>query len=150
MTTRLDIRSLSGLSAKEAASHLALDGPNEIASQKPRNVLQIAWDVVKEPMLLLLVAAGSLNLVISAVRPEENRVGEAMLLFAFVLVVIGITFYKERKTERALEALRDLSSPRALVVRDGVQVRIAGREVVRGDLLLLLAGPVAKSARKCR
>ncbi|HEY5505983.1 MAG TPA: cation-transporting P-type ATPase, partial [Coriobacteriia bacterium] len=119
MSDRSDARTLTGLSTSEAAARLAADGPNEIASQKPRNVLQIVWDVVKEPMLLLLVAAGSINLVISAVRPEENRVGEAMLLFAFVLVVIGITFYQERKTERALEALRDLSSPRALVVRDG-------------------------------
>jgi len=135
-----DARTLTGLTAAEAAARLAAEGPNEIASQKPRNVLQIVWDVVKEPMLLLLVAAGSINLVISAVRPEENRVGEAMLLFAFVLVVIGITFYQERKTERALEALRDLSSPRALVVRDGVQVRIAGRDVVRGDILMLAEG----------
>jgi Ca2+-transporting ATPase len=137
---QLDIRSITGLSAAEAATRLAAEGPNEIGSEKPRNVFQIAWDVVKEPMLLLLVAAGSLNLVISAVRPEENRVGEAMLLFAFVVVVIGITFYQERKTERALEALRDLSSPRALVVRDGAQLRIAGREVVRGDVLMLAEG----------
>jgi Ca2+-transporting ATPase len=134
------MRRIGGLTSTEAAARLATDGPNEIASQRPRNVLQIAWDVVKEPMLLLLVAAGTLNLVISSVRPAENRVGEAMLLFAFVVVVIGITFYQERKTERALEALRDLSSPRALVVRDGVQVRIAGREVVRGDVLMLSEG----------
>ena len=59
------------------------------------------------------------------------------MLLAFVFVVIGITLYQERKTERALEALRDLSSPRALVIRDGEQRRIAGREVVRGDLVVL-------------
>ncbi len=136
----LDLRSLTGLSAAEAARRLEADGPNEIASEKPRSVFQIAWAVVREPMLLLLVAAGSLNLVISAIRPQENRVGEALLLFVFVIVVIGITFYQERKTERALDALRDLSSPRALVLRDGVQVRIAGREVVVGDLMLLAEG----------
>jgi Ca2+-transporting ATPase len=140
VSTQLDVRALTGLTAAEAAARLASEGPNEIASEKPRNVLQIVWDVVKEPMLLLLVAAGSINLFISAVRPQDNRVGEAILLFAFVLVVIGITFYQERKTERALEALRDLSSPRALVLRDGVQVRIAGREVVRGDVLMLAEG----------
>jgi Ca2+-transporting ATPase len=136
----LDIRSLTGLTAAEAARRAETEGPNEIASQKPRNVFQIAWAVVREPMLLLLVAAGSLNLVISAIRPQENRVGEALLLFVFVIVVIGITFYQERKTERALDALRDLSSPRALVLRDGLQVRIPGRDVVRGDLLLLAEG----------
>ena len=53
---------------------------------------------------------------------------------------MGITLYQERKTERALEALRDLSSPRALVIRDGGRKRIAGREVVRGDLVMLAEG----------
>ena len=62
------------------------------------------------------------------------------MLLGFVLVVMGITFYQERKTERALESLRDLSSPRALVIRDGVDKRIAGRDVVPGDLIVLAEG----------
>jgi Ca2+-transporting ATPase len=133
-----DIRTVKGLTAEEAAERLRTDGPNEIASAKPRNVLQIAWAVVKEPMLLLLLAAGAVNLLLSMTEPE--RLKEAMLLFVFVFVVIGITFYQERKTERALDALRDLSSPRALVIRDGVQIRIPGVEVVRGDMMLLAEG----------
>ena len=62
------------------------------------------------------------------------------MLLGFVFVIIGITFYQEQKTERALEALRDLSSPRALVIRDGKQQRIAGREVVRDDIVLIAEG----------
>jgi Ca2+-transporting ATPase len=62
------------------------------------------------------------------------------MLLGFVLVVMGITIYQERKTERALDALRDLSSPRALVIRDGKRVRIPGREVVPGDYLVLAEG----------
>jgi Ca2+-transporting ATPase len=96
------------------------------------------WEVVKEPMLLLLVAAGVVNILISLQEP--SRIKEAALLFVFVVIVISITVFQERKTERALDALRDLSSPRALVVRDGMQKRIAGREVVRGDLILLSEG----------
>ena len=65
---------------------------------------------------------------------------EGLLLLGFVFVVMGITLYQERKTERALEALRDLSSPRALVIRDGERKRIPGREVVRGDLVMLAEG----------
>ncbi|MCJ7444379.1 MAG: HAD-IC family P-type ATPase [Methanotrichaceae archaeon] len=53
---------------------------------------------------------------------------------------MGITFYQEQKTERAQEALRDHSSPRALVIRDGVEKRIAGRDIVPGDLAILLEG----------
>jgi Ca2+-transporting ATPase len=133
-----DIRSLHGLTEDEAARRLSEEGPNEIASAKPRNLLRIIWEVVKEPMLLLLVAAGIVNMLISLQQP--GRIKESVLLFVFVLVVIGITLYQERKTERALDALRDMSSPRALVIRDGLQHRVAGREVVRGDLILLAEG----------
>jgi len=133
-----DIRSLTGLTEDEAARRLSEEGPNEIASAKPRSILRITWEVIKEPMLLLLVAAGTVNILISLQEPQ--RIKEALLLFVFVFVVIGITLYQERKTERALEALRDLSSPRALVIRAGVQRRIPGREVARGDLILLAEG----------
>ena len=81
-------------------------------------------------MFLLLIACGAIYLLLG------DRT-EALMLLGFVLVVVGISFFQERKTERALEALRDLSSPRALVIRDGERRRIAGREVVRGDLVVL-------------
>jgi Ca2+-transporting ATPase len=84
-------------------------------------------------MFMLLLACGSLYLLLGDIK-------EALLLLGFVFVVAGITFFQERKTERALEALRDLSSPRALVIRSGEKKRIAGREVVRGDLLVLSEG----------
>ena len=102
-------------------------------SAKPRSVLAIALEVVKEPMFLLLVAGGLVYLLLGDLQ-------EALMLLGFVLVVMGITFYQERKTERALESLRDLSSPRALVIRDGVDKRIAGRDVVPGDLIVLAEG----------
>jgi Ca2+-transporting ATPase len=128
-----DIRALEGLTAAEAARRLLAEGPNELPSAKPRTWLAIALDVIKEPMLLLLVAAGSVNFILGEPR-------DGAILLSFVVVVMAITFYQERKTERALEALRDLSSPRALVVRDSEQVRIAGRDVVRGDTVLLSEG----------
>jgi Ca2+-transporting ATPase len=84
-------------------------------------------------MFLLLVAGGLVYLLLGDLQ-------EALMLLGFVLVVMGITFYQERKTERALDSLRDLSSPRALVIRDGVDKRIAGRQVVPGDLIVLAEG----------
>lgn len=69
-----------------------------------------------------------------------GELSDALMLLAFVFVVISITIIQERRTERALDALRGLSSPRALVIRDGQQRRIAGREVVRGDQILLSEG----------
>jgi Ca2+-transporting ATPase len=128
-----DLSLPAGLSHDEAARRLASEGPNELPSAKKRGPLHIVLEVVREPMFLLLIACGSLYLVL-------GDVGEALLLLGFVFVVVGITFFQERKTERALEALRDLSSPRALVVRSGEKRRIAGREVVPGDVLLLSEG----------
>ncbi|OBH30083.1 ATPase [Mycobacterium sp. E342] len=124
---------LSGLTAAEAARRLVADGPNELAAQRRRNLLQEAWDVVRQPMLLLLLGAGLVNFLLA--EPLDG-----VMLMGFVVVVIAISIYQEHRTERALAALRDLSSPRALVVRDGAQVRIAGREVVRGDVVLLAEG----------
>jgi Ca2+-transporting ATPase len=109
------------------------EGFNELPSSRRRNIFAIAFGVVREPMFLLLVACGTVYLILGDIE-------EALMLLGFVFVVMGITLYQERKTERALEALRDLSSPRALVIRDGQEIRIAGREVVRGDILILKEG----------
>jgi Ca2+-transporting ATPase len=124
---------LQGLSESQAAARLKKEGPNELPSQKRRNVFAILLNVVREPMLLLLIVTGLVYAVLGEVR-------DALMLSTFVLVIIGITFYQERRTERTLEALRDLSSPRALVIRGGRQKRIAGRGVVHGDLLVLREG----------
>jgi P-type Ca2+ transporter type 2C len=132
MTELKDV-GLAGLSTSEAAARLAADGPNELPTAKERNLLQQAWDVIREPMLLLLLGAGGVNFLLA--EPLDG-----LILMSFVVVVIGIEIYQERKTENALAALRDLASPRALVLRDGQQVRIAGREVVRGDYVLLAEG----------
>jgi len=131
--TESNHKGFGGLTAESAREHLERDGPNELPSAKPRTLWAIAWEVVQEPMFLLLVGCGLLYLLVG--EPKE-----AAVLLGFVLVVMGITLYQERKTERALEALRDLSSPRALVIRDGERLRIPGREVVRGDWVVLSEG----------
>ncbi len=122
-----------GLSEVEARNRLAKDGPNELPTSRPRGVLRLLRDVTLEPMFLLLVACGAIYMVLG------DR-GEALMLLGFVFVVMGITFVQQRRTERSLEALRDLSSPRALVVRDGQARRVAGREVVCDDIVLLAEG----------
>ena len=106
----LDFRDVKGLSDEEAERRLAAEGYNEVPSAKKRSILAIGFDVIREPMFLLLVAVGSIYLGLGDRK-------QALVLMTFVVVVIGITFYQERKTERALEALRDLSSPRANVIR---------------------------------
>ena len=122
-----------GLTAAEAAERLARDGANELPQAQRRTFWLIVGEVAREPMFQLLVAAGVIYLLMG------DR-GEAAMLLGFVVITMAITVVQEQRTERVLETLRDLTSPRALVVRDGQTLRIAGREVVCGDLLLLGEG----------
>ncbi len=106
MIDKFNETNIQGLTNQEVLERLAEDGYNELPSAKKRTFLHILLEVVREPMFLMLIACGLLYLFLG------DR-AEALMLMGFVVVIIGITFYQEQKTERALEALRDLSSPRA-------------------------------------
>jgi P-type Ca2+ transporter type 2C len=122
-----------GLSQKEALEILQKEGSNELPSSKPKSLFTIALGVAKEPMFLLLVACGTLYLILGDIQ-------EGLMLLSFVFFVMGIEFYQEKKTEKALDALKDLASPRALVIRGGEAIRISGKEVVKGDIVVLQEG----------
>ena len=133
MLQEIDFDALRGLSEREAAARFKTDGPNELPSAKPPGLFAIILEILREPMLLLLVGGGIVYLLLGELR-------DSLVLLASIFVVLGISLYQRQKTERALEALRDLSSPRALAIRDGKERRIAGREVVRGDVVVLVEG----------
>ena len=122
-----------GLSSAEAARRLAAEGANLLPGSAPKSTAAIVREVAGEPMFLMLLAAGGIYLAL-------GDPAEALFLLGFVFVVIGITLVQQRKTQRALESLRDLSAPRALVIRSGQEQRIAGSAVVRGDVLVLHEG----------
>lgn len=121
------------LTSAEAKKRLEEFGYNELAGSQPKNVWRIALEVVREPMFLLLLACGSLYMLLGDYR-------EGLVLVSSIFIIIAITFAQYRKTERSLEALRNLASPRAVVIRDGQKVRIVGREVVPGDILVVNEG----------
>jgi Ca2+-transporting ATPase len=122
-----------GLTDGEVKSRLAKDGYNELRGSKSRSFWAIMLGVVKEPMFLMLVGCGTIYMVLGDIE-------EGFILLGSVLIVMGIEFYQERKSEKALNALKDLASPRALVRRNGTEVRIAGREVVCDDIIVLQEG----------
>lgn len=123
----------SGLSQAEAAKRLARDGPNEIQTTRGTALLHLLIEVASEPMFLLLLGAGAIYLF-------TGDTNEAMMLLGFVVIIMAITISQEHRTQHALDALRDLSSPRALAIRDGKPMRIAGRDIVREDILFLNEG----------
>ena len=122
-----------GLTGAEAANRFEADGPNELPAVRGRRLLDALLHVLVEPMFLLLCVAVTLYVLLGELR-------EALILATSLLAIVIITVSQERRAERALEALRDLSSPRAAVLRDGELRRIAGRDVVRGDFVLLAEG----------
>lgn len=124
---------LRGLSEAEALARLKIDGSNELPQPDRRTPVRIAIEVLREPMLMLLLVGGAVYLALGDLK-------EAIILVAFATMSIVITVVQETRTERVLDALRDLTSPRALVIRDGERKRIAGRDVVRGDLIVLSEG----------
>ena len=133
MVPPIDLNTWTGLSEQEAVVRLKREGYNELPSAQSRGLLSIAWGTIQDPIFLLLVGGGIIYWVLGDLQ-------EALILLGFVFFIMGISLYQEGKTEHALAALRDLSSPRALVIRDGQRSRIAGREVVRGDILVLTEG----------
>ena len=122
-----------GLSQQAVNQYLQKSGYNELPSSKPKNVWGIALEVVKEPMFLLLIGCGVLYIILGDYR-------EGVILLCTIFIIIFITFYQYQKTEKALDSLKKLSSPRALVIRDGTEIRIPGREVVPDDIILLNEG----------
>ena len=136
-TTRLPASgaqpAFQGLSVTLARERLATEGANALPDGGPHGTAAMVLEVIREPMFLLLIAAAGVYLVLGDLH-------EALMLLFFVAVVMGITLYQSHKTERVLQALRDLTSPRALVLRDGEKQRIAGRDVVRDDIVMLAEG----------
>jgi Ca2+-transporting ATPase len=122
-----------GLSEADARARLKAEGYNELPRPDRRTPLHIILEVLREPMMALLIGGGVIYVMLGDLK-------EALILLAFATLSIVITVVQETRTERVLEALRDLTSPRALVIRDGERKRIAGREVVRGDVIVLAEG----------
>jgi Ca2+-transporting ATPase len=121
----------TGLGPALAAARLRDEGPNELWLSQGRTLRDIALEVLREPMFGLLL--GAIYLAMGDTR-------EALILLGFVFIIMGITALQERRTGKALDVLRDLSCPLALVLRGGQAVRVPGREVVREDVLLLAEG----------
>ncbi len=124
---------VSGLTEVEAASRLHSEGYNEIPRPDRRTFLRIVIEVLREPMFSLLLGAGAIYLALGDLE-------EALVLMVFATISVSIAVVQETRSEHVLEALRDLTSPRALVIREGERKRIAGRDVVRGDVIVLCEG----------
>lgn len=122
-----------GLSLSLVEERLEKEGSNELPSNKPKKIYSFIFDVLKEPMVYLLLCCGIIYFFLGDMQ-------EAIMLLGFLILIIAITIIQEAKAGRALELLRELSSPRAQVFRNGQKSRISGKQVVREDILFLNEG----------
>ncbi len=122
-----------GLTTSDAAARLRRDGRNELPQERQRGPLRIVLEAVREPMLQLLLGAGVVYLFV-------GDLAEALILLAFAVVNVVLVVVQESRTERALAALKDLTSPSALVIRDGTRQWVPGSDVVVGDIVVLVEG----------
>jgi len=131
-----------GLSAYEAAERLRSEGPNELPRPARRTWWRIVANVLREPMFALLLIGGGIYLALGSLQ-------EALILTLFATFSVSIAVVQDVRSERVLEALRSLASPRALVIRDGKHIRLAGTDVVRGDFLSLARAIGSPPTRLC-
>ncbi len=122
-----------GISESQAQSILAREGENLIPSEAPKTLAKQIIVVLSEPMLILLIAAGVINFLLAEVL-------DALMLMVTVFIVLGISIYQSRRSEKALQALKELSAPTVKVIRDGAEKRISSKALVVGDLMLLSEG----------
>ncbi|MBE3583169.1 MAG: cation-translocating P-type ATPase [Limnochordaceae bacterium] len=123
----------AGLTEEEARRRLQVEGPNELSLVRPATFWRRLFEVVKEPMFVLLLATASIYFLLGELQ-------EGLIMLVFVGMVILVTFVQEWRTERALAALRELSAPKALVYRDRVWRQIPAQEVVPGDFVEVAEG----------
>lgn len=127
------LNTFTGLTTAQARTRLTEEGPNEVARGTRRSVWRRLADMLRQPMLALLVSAALLYVLLGDIT-------EGLTLSVFVLAVLVLSFYQEGQSEAAIEALRLLTQAQARVLRDGQMQQIPAREVVVGDCLLLSEG----------
>ncbi|MBL0156184.1 MAG: cation-translocating P-type ATPase [Bryobacterales bacterium] len=130
----------TGLSSAEAAARLARDGPNELESEAATPGWRRFAGQFKDALVLLLIVAAGISWAVWAVERETGLPYEALVILTIVLLNAVLGFVQEGRAEKALAALRAMAAPEASVVRDGEQRRLATREMVSGDLLIINEG----------
>jgi Ca2+-transporting ATPase len=136
-----------GLTSQEAQERLKKYGYNELVAKKRRTALHMFLDEFKDIFILLLIAAtifsaiiGYYDLLTGAAEGFMEAFADVIIIGAIVIMVAITGFVQEYRAEKALEAMKKLTAPKARVVRDGIEVIIPAKEIVPGDILALESG----------
>ncbi len=123
----------NGLPEAEAAARLRRDGKNEMKEARKKTIAASFFEQLNDPLIYVLIGA-------SVVSVALKEVSDAIIIGVVVFVNAIVGMVQEGKAQKALESLKKLTSPRAVVIRDGVRREVAAAELVVGDLVCLEAG----------
>jgi Ca2+-transporting ATPase len=129
-----------GLSTEEAGHRLQEFGPNELMEKKRVSALQIFLGQFKDIFVIMLIIAMIISIVIAVTSSEGEEFVDAATIGAIVVLNAIVGFIQEYRSEKAMEAMKQLTAPKARVLRDGTEKIIPSREIVPGDIVLLEAG----------
>jgi Ca2+-transporting ATPase len=136
-----------GLTTQQAQERLKKYGANELVAKKRRTPLRMFLDEFKDIFILLLIAAtlisaviGYYDIVTGSTENVLESFADALIIGIIVLLVALTGFVQEYRTEKALDAMKKLTAPKARVIRDGQEVIIPAKELVPGDILVLESG----------
>ena len=133
ISKELDSNLTSGLSTVEAKKRLEKYGENKLKSSAQKSILQLFFSQINDVMIYILIIAA----LISAFMKEYS---DSVIILIVILINAVIGVVQEFKAEKSLEALKELSTPKAIVKRDGTVQEIPSEEVVPGDIVILDAG----------
>ncbi len=122
-----------GLTEQEAARRLREQGYNQMQEKKKTSMAMVFLRQLQDPLIYILAAAAGISLLL-------GEVSDAVIIAVVVLVNATVGMIQEGKAEKALEALKQLTSPQAVVIRDGISRQLPAKELVEGDLVCLEAG----------
>ncbi|MEF8773968.1 MAG: HAD-IC family P-type ATPase, partial [Halobacteriales archaeon] len=131
---------VAGLSEAEAARRLEEHGPNEIREGEEVSPVEILLDQFRDVLIYLLVFAALISLAVGLLPGHEPEYVDAALIMAILLANGVFGFVQDYRAEKSIEALRDLSTPDATVIRDGQRHTVDSDEVVPGDVVVVEAG----------
>jgi Ca2+-transporting ATPase len=136
-----------GLNSQEAQERLQKYGYNELVAKKPKSALSMFLGEFKDIFILLLIAAtifsaviGYYDVITGASEGVMEAMADAVIIGAIVILVAITGFVQEYRAEKAIEAMKKLTAPKARVIRDGDENVIPAREIVPGDILVLESG----------
>jgi Ca2+-transporting ATPase len=131
----------SGLSSEEAKKRLQQYGLNELKKEKGKSPIKLFLEQFTNILVIILLFAMGLSIIVGLQSPHpESEISDALVILAIIMAVAVLGFTQEYKAEKALEALKKMTTPTAVVLRDGKEVQIPTQEVVPGDVLLLFTG----------